>query len=187
MILSHKDNTMPADGQWRNQPGYHHSVSTPRLTIALNKQASIFMEIWMACNICKAFSITPSNTYTRNMVLHSSSSIGSAKTVCVGLTPGNFATHEGIRDCRCPLLTHWGRVTHICVSELTIIGSDNGLSPGRRQAIIWTNAGILLIRTLGINLNEILSEIHTFSFKKMYLKMSSGKRRPFCLGLNVLT
>ena len=26
-------------------------------------------------------------------------------------------------------LTHWGRVTHICVSKLTIIGSDNGLSP----------------------------------------------------------
>ena len=37
------------------------------------------------------------------------------------------------------------RVTHICVDNLTIIGSDNGLSPGRRQAIIWTNAEILLI------------------------------------------
>ena len=34
------------------------------------------------------------------------------------------------------ILTHWGRVTHICVSKLTIFGSDNGLSPGRRQAII---------------------------------------------------
>ena len=45
------------------------------------------------------------------------------------------------------ILTHWGRVTHICVSNLAIIGSDNGLSPGRRQAIIWPNAGILLIRT----------------------------------------
>ena len=45
-------------------------------------------------------------------------------------------------------LTHWGRVTHICVSILTIIGSDNGLSPGRRQAIIWTNAKILLYWTL---------------------------------------
>ena len=44
-------------------------------------------------------------------------------------------------------LTHWGRVTHICVSKLSIIGSDNGLSPDRRQAIIWTNAGILLIGT----------------------------------------
>ena len=27
----------------------------------------------------------------------------------------------------------------------TTIGSDSGLSPGRRQSIIWTNAGILLI------------------------------------------
>ena len=42
-------------------------------------------------------------------------------------------------------LYHWGRVTHICVGNLTIIGSDNGLSPNRRQAIIWTNARILLI------------------------------------------
>ena len=37
------------------------------------------------------------------------------------------------------------RVTHICVSNLTIIVSDNGLSPGGRQAIVWTNAIILLI------------------------------------------
>ena len=50
-----------------------------------------------------------------------------------------------------PCLTHWGRVTHICVSELTSIGSENGLSPGRRQAFIWTNAGILLIGPLGTN------------------------------------
>ena len=85
------------------------------------------------------------------------------------------------------MLTHWCRVTHICVSRITNIGSDNGLSPGRRQAIIWTNVGILLIRTLGTNFSEILSEIHTFSFKKMHLKMSSAKWRPFCLGLNVLT
>ena len=31
-------------------------------------------------------------------------------------------------------------MTHEYVGNLTIIGSDNGLSPGRRQAIIWTNA-----------------------------------------------
>ena len=84
-------------------------------------------------------------------------------------------------------LTHWGRVTHICVSKLTIIGSDNGLSPDRRQAIVWTNAGLLLIGPLGTNFNEILIEILTFPFKKMRLKVSSAKRRPFCLGLNVLT
>ena len=85
------------------------------------------------------------------------------------------------------LLTHWGRVTYICFSDLTIIGSDNGLSPGRRQAIIVINAGILLIRPLGTNLNEILVEILIFLFKKMRLKVSSAKRRPFCLGLNVLS
>ena len=84
------------------------------------------------------------------------------------------------------VLTHWGRVMHICVSNLTIIGPDNGLSPGRRQAIIWTNALILLIGPLGTNFSEILIEIQTFSFKKMRLKVSSAKWRPFCLGLNVL-
>ena len=86
-----------------------------------------------------------------------------------------------------PILIHWGWVMHICISEPNIIGSDNGLSPGRRQAIIWTNAGILLIGPLGTNFSEILIKIITFSFKKMYLKMSSAKRQPFCLGLNVLT
>ena len=83
-------------------------------------------------------------------------------------------------------LTHWGRVTHICVFNLTIIGSDNGLSPSRRQAIIWTNDGILLIEPLGTKFSEILIAIQTFSFKKIYLKISSAKWRPSCLGLNVL-
>ena len=84
-------------------------------------------------------------------------------------------------------LTHWGWVMHICVSKLTIIGSDNGLAPDRRQAIIWINAGILLIGPLGINLSEILNDILTFSLKKMRLKVLSVKQRPFCLGLNVLS
>ena len=83
-------------------------------------------------------------------------------------------------------LIHWGRVTHICVGKLTIIGSDNDLSPGRRQAIVWTNAEISLIGSLGTNCSEMLTAIHTFSFKKMHLKLSSGKWRPFCLGLIVL-
>ena len=84
------------------------------------------------------------------------------------------------------MLTHWGRVTHICPCELTNIGSDNGLSPGRRQAIIWTNAGILLIGPLATYFNESLIEIQTFSLKKIRLKMSSVKCL-FRLGLNVLT
>ena len=67
-------------------------------------------------------------------------------------------------------LTHWCRVSHICVSKLTIIGLDNGLSPGRHQAIICTNAGIVLVRTVGMNCSAILSEIHIFQFRKIYLK-----------------
>ena len=84
-------------------------------------------------------------------------------------------------------LTHWGRVTHICVGNLTIIGSNNDLSPERRQAIIWTNAGILLIGPLGTNFSEILIKIQTFSLKKIRLKMSSAKCCSFRLGLNGLT
>ena len=83
-------------------------------------------------------------------------------------------------------LTHWGRVTHINVSKLTTIGSEHGLFPGWCQAIIWTNAGILLIGPLGTNFSEVLNKIYTFSFKKMQLKMSSAKWPLFRLGLNEL-
>ena len=69
----------------------------------------------------------------------------------------------------------------ICINKLAIIVLDNGLSPGRCQAIIWTNAGIWLMQTLETNFSEILNEIHTFSFKKMRLKMSSAKWIVACL------
>ena len=78
-------------------------------------------------------------------------------------------------------------MTHICVGNLTIIGSDNGLLPGRRQAITWTNVGILLIGPLWTNFSEISIKIQTFSLTKMRLKVSSAKWCPFCLGLNELT
>ena len=80
-------------------------------------------------------------------------------------------------------------MTHICVSKLTIIGSDNGLSPGRHQAFIWTNAGILLILTWGqISVKSCAKFIYIiYVYKKMHLKMSSAKWRQFCLGLNMLT
>ena len=98
----------------------------------------------------------------------------------------NTPSAEKFREISSLILTHWGRVTHMCVSKQTIIGSYNGLSPGRRQAIIWTNARILLTRPLGTNLSDILIGIQTFSFMKTHLKMSSVKWRPFCLGVNVL-
>ena len=65
-------------------------------------------------------------------------------------------------------LVHWDRATHICVGSVTIISSDNGLSPGRRQAIAWINAAMLLIRILGTNFSEILIEITTFSIKYIW-------------------
>ena len=67
-------------------------------------------------------------------------------------------------------LTHRGRLTLICGSKLTITGSDNGLAPGRRQAIIWTNAGILLIWHLRTPFREIWIEIHISSCKKCIWK-----------------
>ena len=77
-------------------------------------------------------------------------------------------------------------MTYICVNNLTIIGWDNGLSPDRRQTILWTNVGIFLIGPLGTHFSEIIIDIHIFSLNEMLLKMSSGKWQPSCLGLNVL-
>ena len=77
-------------------------------------------------------------------------------------------------------------MTYLCVGNLTIIGSDNGMSPGRHQAIIWTNVGILLIGHLGTNFSGILFKIQTLSFKKMHFELASVKWQPFCLHLNVL-
>ena len=82
-------------------------------------------------------------------------------------------------------LTHWGQVTHTCVSELIIICSDKGLSPVR-QAIFSTNVGILLVGPLGTNFSEIVIEILKFSLK-MHLNVSSAKCRPFSLCINVST
>ena len=81
------------------------------------------------------------------------------------------------------VLTHWGRVTHICVGKQTTISSDNGLSPPRQQAIIGTNAGMLLIRIFGTNFSEILIEIYTFSFNKIHVicVMATILPRPQCV------
>ena len=76
-------------------------------------------------------------------------------------------------------------MTHICVGNLTIIGSDNGLSPGRRQAIIWTNAGILLIG--GTNVSEILIKICIFieenAFENVVWKKAAILSRPQCVNV----
>ena len=79
-----------------------------------------------------------------------------------------------------------GHSTRAVKGNYTKLYLNNGLSPGRSQAIIWTDAEILLIGPLGSNCTEIVIEIITLSFKKMRFKVSSVKRRPFCIGLNVL-
>ena len=84
-------------------------------------------------------------------------------------------------------LTHWGPVTHICIGKLISIGLDDGLSPDRRQAIIWTNAGLLSIGPFWTYFSENLIKIQQFSLKIMHVKMSSVKWRPSCLVLNVLS
>ena len=83
-------------------------------------------------------------------------------------------------------LTHWGRATHIYVGKLTIIGSDNGLSPGRRQAIIWTNAGILLIGPLGTNSSQNFNRssnifIQENALENVVCEMASILSRPQCV------
>ena len=96
-------------------------------------------------------------------------------------------------------LTHWDRLTHICVSKLrdvyitslvnyTIIGSDNGLSPLRRQPIIWNNDGLLSIRSRGTYSNEILFEFQEKSIQEYAYENAVCKNwRASCLGLSVST
>ena len=77
-------------------------------------------------------------------------------------------------------------MTHICVSKLTIIGSDNGLMPGRGQAIIWANAGILLIWTLGNKLKWNLNQnsyifIQENAFENVVWRMAAILSRPQCV------
>ena len=84
-------------------------------------------------------------------------------------------------------LTHWGRATHICVSKLIIIGSDNGLSPVRRQAIVWTMQCWNIVNwKLRDKLqwkskrNSYIS-IHENAFQNVVWKMAAILSRPQCV------
>ena len=83
------------------------------------------------------------------------------------------AQYFSIRRC---ILTHWSRVTHICVSSATINSAENGLSPGRCQTNIWTNAGMLLIGPISIVQWNLLRNLHNSSrenaFENVVLKMA---------------
>ena len=88
------------------------------------------------------------------------------------------------------LLTHWGRVTHIYVIKLTSIVSDYGLSPGWRQAIIWNNAGILFIWTLGTNFSQwnlirnSYIVIQENAFENVVWKMATILSRTQCVNIS---
>ena len=71
----------------------------------------------------------------------------------------------------------------ICVYKLTMIGSDNGMSPGRRQAIIWTNAGILLIGPLGKTpVKSFFNQnLYIFIEENIVWKMAAILSRPQCV------
>ena len=66
---------------------------------------------------------------------------------------------------------------HICISKLTIIGSDNGLSPRRHQTIIWTNAAVLFIWPLGPKF------IQENAFQIVVCEMEAILSRPDCVKL----
>ena len=151
---------------------------------------------WLSCQYRSFYTLTSSILCIRHETCwaETDSSVlfyltQSAAAHIVG-TSWNETEHNDVMERKCLkqviALTHWGRVTYIWVIKATIIGSDNCFSPDQRHDIIWPNAEILLIGHSGPNFSEILIEIHTFSFNKMHLRMSSGKWQPYCLGLYVL-
>ena len=140
--------------------------------VAWQHEAITLTDIDLSSEVFYGIHLRPISQVLMNLILD----------MCLGIALLKLLPHLPGDD-----LTRWSWVTHICVSKITIIGSDSGLSLTRWQPITWTNVEILLIWLLGTNFSEILIKIDTFSFKKMHLKMSSGKWRPSCLGLNVLT
>ena len=173
--ISSGDMSVNIDSGIGIMPVRHHAITWTNVDLLLiGSLGTKLSEIWIRIQI---FSVR--KTWFENVFFKTATIVFKPQCVCI--------YHLSIVTGYSCSLTHWGRATHICVSNLTIIASDNGLSPGQRQAIIWTNAGILLIGPLAINFSEILMEILIFSFKKMYLKLSSVKWRLLRLGLNVLT
>ena len=67
-------------------------------------------------------------------------------------------------------------MTNICVSKLTIIGSDNGLSPGRHQPIIWTNTGLLISGTVQTYFRKIFLFLRKWFSKRHFVEGRSYTR-----------
>ena len=133
--------------------------------------------------VVKGHQWMPYNAGTIHRLLHGLSLMAlGLSVVCETWPPMNGQHHPIVIDMfNSSSQAHLSLVPHIYASaNLVSIGSDNGLSPRRYQAIIWTNAGILLIGPLGTNFSEILIKRQNFSFTKMQLKVLSVMWRPFC-------
>ena len=79
------------------------------------------------------------------------------------------------------LTTIWNTsLTHLPQCRIWVsIGSGNGLSPVRRQAITWTNAELISIVTLGTNFREIrIKNTKCFAF------MQCGWKYPLRKGIH---
>ena len=92
------------------------------------------------------------------------------------------ALKHGFIDYMNPLLTHWGRVTHICVSTITMNGSDNGLAPSHYlnpycNIVNWT-----LRSKLHLNLNgNLYIFIQKNAFVNVVWKMADILSWPQCV------
>ena len=136
--------------EWRPFCFLPQYVNKQCYLLAINRWSSIMQQAWII------YELHPYKTSNMVKLDHFSwSQSGPSLNVNT-----NFP-HRGIPIATChqhtyKSLTHWGWVTHICIGKLTIIGSDDGLTPVWYQVFIWTNAGILLIVLLGTNFSEIL-------------------------------
>ena len=97
------------------------------------------------------------NSYIFIKKMHLKMSSGKSLPFCLGLN----------------VLTHWGRVTHICVGTPT-------KTPSHYLNQWWNIVNLNLRNKLKWNIS-----LNSNIFIKLHLKKSSGKWQAFCLGLNV--
>ena len=168
---------------WKRNKADHHIISNLNLMSFENlRSVIVYDRDLFSENNTGNLQYTDNNILSKapmiNLVLGSKITEYSASKICWWVNTKNIQINSSFVISYKSPLTHWCWMMYICISNLTIIGLDNGLLPGWHQAIIWTNVGILLVRTLGTNLSEIFIKIYTFSFKKMYLKMSAILSQP---------
>ena len=128
-----------------------HAFHGPNFCLLKALQSVFFC---LSCNLNTRLLITPvicKLVVTPSVRIYNAKAASAHVHVHVVWIHGGILIRSSCTTCPClsvPIptmtLTHWGRLRHIYVSKLTIIGSDKGLSPGRRQAFILTSAGVFL-------------------------------------------